>query len=231
MPADRRRDGAGGRVRRAVGDAEIPFLHLAGGEGAAEAGVGRRRARHHQRAARALVEPVDDPRPAGAADAGHLGIAVEEMVGEGPRGAAGAGMHGEARRLVDHHHFGVLVQQAELAGLRGDPLFLRRRRAALDAIAGGDEGRRLRAVPVDGYELVGDPALDLIAGNVEPRGDVAVEPLSRRLGLNRPGGHSATAAAGASRRCGRKLSMAISTMPIEIALSATLKEGQWCMPT
>ena len=83
---------------------------------------------------------------------------------------------------------------------------------------------------------------------------MAVEPLARALRLDGParrfrgeGGRGpgggitrrpspAAASRGSSRDGswawrGRKLSIAISTMPTEMALSATLNEGQWWMPT
>jgi hypothetical protein len=234
MASDRRRDGAGGWGGRAVGDPQIELRDLARGEGAREAGVGGGRARHHQDAARPLVQPVDDAGPARPSHAGHLGVAVEEMVGEGAGGAAGARMDGQARRLVEHHDLGVLMEHVQVPPLGEDPLLLELRRGALDAIARGERSGGLGRAAVHPHETAGDPALDLVAGRVETGGHVAVEPLARRRRLDGPA-HSGTGAAavgsGDSWCRGRKLSIAISTMPTEMALSATLKEGQWWRPT
>jgi hypothetical protein len=143
---------------------------------------------------------VHDARPAGAADAGHLGITVEEMMGQGAGGPAGAGVDGEARRLVEHHQVRVLVEQAEVAPLGHDAVLPGHGRVAVDTVAGGDGGRGLRRPAVDLDEAFVDPLVDLIAGDVEIGGHVAVEPLACRVRIDGPGWaqSAAVAVAGAS---------------------------------
>src|SRR6202035_2611117 len=177
---------------------------------------------------------------AGPADAGHLGVAGEEAMGEGAAGSPRSGMDGQAGRLEEDDQLVVLIEEIEVAGLGEHPLLCGRRRAAVDGVAEAEGQRRADGAAVDPHEPVADPALHLVAGEVETGGDVSVQPLAgarrrdrpRRLegGRRRRGVGRRPGSAAAAARWPRRLSIAISTMPIEMALSATLKAGQWWPP-
>ena len=187
MAADRRVDQAGRGLRRAVDDRQIGLRHPAVGEGAGEAGIGGGGARHHEDAARPLVEPVDDAGPARTADAGHLGVAGEEVVGEGAGGAAGAGMDGEAGRLVEDGEVGILIEDGEVPRLAPYPIVSSLGRLAGDDVACGEEAGRAGRRAVDLDQAVADPSLDLVARQVEARRQRAVEALSGLRRLDGPG--------------------------------------------
>jgi hypothetical protein len=151
-------------------------------------------------------------------------------VGEGAARPARAGVDGEAGGLVQDGDVRVFLEDAEVSLLGEDPLLLRLGRPAVDPVPGGERRGSLGFPSVDEDVAVADPALDLVAGDVEAGGDLAVEALAGLFGGDFPG--VGQPASSCSRcRCGRKLSMAMRTMPIEMALSATLKEGQCQVPT
>ncbi len=150
---------------------------------------------------------------------GHFGIARQEAVHEGAGGLAGSGMHGEARGLVENDEILVGVKDPELAALRLDARIAALRWVPRDLLAGTQQvaGFGLRN-SVDRQVAGTDPLLDLVARQVETLGDGPVEANSRLVSFDPPG-------AGSHGRL-RKESSRISTRPIEIALSATLKSGQ-----
>ncbi len=229
VAADRRVDDAAGGGRLAVDDRQVPLGHGAAGESPAQAKVGGGGARRHHDAAGAAVETVHDSRAARPADPGHLGVARQQQVGEGAGRAAGSRVHRQAGRLVEHDQLRVFVQHRQLACLRHHRFQARRGRTALDAVAGRHHVGGLGRAVVEPDVAGPDPLLDLVAGQLVGGGEMAVEALAgaaARTGADGPG------AGGAQwpRRANR-LSIAISAMPIEIAASATLKDGQWCAPT
>ncbi len=77
---------------------------------------------HDEAAARFLVETMHDPGPLFPADSGKAGAMMEERVDERVRLVAGAGMHHQTRRLVEHEQIFVLKKnlQRNLFGLRLD---------------------------------------------------------------------------------------------------------------
>ena len=109
VPADPRRYRAVTR-HPPVHEREVLALHGACGDLAREIGLRRERARDHQEPARVLVEPVHD---AGARNGCEDGLVREQRVQQGPAPVAGAGMHDETRRLVDHDERAVLVDDRE----------------------------------------------------------------------------------------------------------------------
>ena len=70
---------------------------------------------------------MHDARTRRVADAGHLGIAREEPLHESARSVAGAGMHDETGRLVDHHDIVVGIHDVHCDGVVGRERFVRRR--------------------------------------------------------------------------------------------------------
>ena len=84
---------------------------------------------HDEAAARFLVETMHDPGPLLPANPGKAGAMMEKRVDERVRLVAGAGMHHQTRRLVEHQQIFVLKEnlQRNLLGLRVD-LFQRRDR-------------------------------------------------------------------------------------------------------
>src|SRR3989441_6270477 len=149
---------------------------------------------------------------------------------------AGAGVHHQARRLVEHGEVLILVHEAQLpmsrgvrAGrvLRGE--LDRHYRAALQP----GRGAQRRAVAGDAFG--GDEAGGDSAGQRKLIGDEAVETLG--LGgrdTERDGGHQGSAAlASFARSCARPSSQretASAIAPTVMAESATLKVGQRAEP-
>jgi len=60
-----------------------------------------------------LVEPVDDPGPLDAPNAGKVTAVVEKGVDEGAGGIAGRGVDDKPRRFVDQQQIGVLKHDIE----------------------------------------------------------------------------------------------------------------------
>ncbi len=219
VAADRGLDRAPQRLRSAVYDRQIALLDPPRGEIRGQRAIGLRRPRHDQHAARSLVEAMHDPGAPGAADTRHLGERSQEAVHQRAGRLPGAGVNGESGGLVQHDEIVVAKKHPQLAGLGFDPRIAALRWIPGDALAGAHEVPGLRAENSVESEVAGtDPLLDLVARQVEVERDGAVEPLAR-FGLGDAPG---------ARFHGRlrKVSMRMSTRPIEIALSATLKSGQ-----
>ena len=190
--------------------------------------------RHADPAEAATVDVLDAARRLVALDvrhldrvttAGHLAptpamyaVACDIVQASGP-GLAGAGMDGEPGGLVEHDEVVIAVEHAELARFRLHPGLATRRRIPGDLLAGAQEvpGLRLRDA-VERQVPGANPLLNLVARQVEMNGEGAIEADPRLIGSDTPG-------AGVHGRR-RKESKRISTSPIEIALSATLKSGQ-----
>ena len=79
---------------------------------------------HDEAAARFLVETMHDPGPLFPAIPERLAATMEERVDERVRLVAGAGMHHQPRRLVEHKQIFVLKEnlQRNLFGLSLDLL-------------------------------------------------------------------------------------------------------------
>lgn len=251
MAGDRRLDPTRSRLRTTPGHGEIALADAAGRELAGQDAVCLGGARDHQDTARPDVEPMDDPGSAWAADAADLRKAFEEMMGQGSSASPRAGVNGQAGRLVDRHQPGILVQQAQVAGLGIDAGARGRGRGPADLGAGAQELRGAGCPRADLDPTLVDPSLNLVARNLEGACQETVEPFALRVvgdveapaldrgrtGRRRRGvqvsrrglGQVATSTPpGVDGRVGeRKESRTSSTRPIEIAMSATLKSGQW----
>ncbi len=95
-------------------------------------------------AARVLVEPVDDPRPPHAADAGQAGTAMgDEGVDEGPAGMARCRVDDEAGGFVDDDEIVVLIGDDEIHGFRFRHRIGGRRHVEDEPRPGGDLGGRI----------------------------------------------------------------------------------------
>jgi hypothetical protein len=116
MAPDRCIDGTA--AHEIAGDKRNVFaLHAARRELAHEIGLRFECLRHDQQAGRVLVEPVNDAR---ARNRRELRRVMEERVLQRSGAVAGAGMHDEPGRLVDHHERGVLVDDRERNRFGGD---------------------------------------------------------------------------------------------------------------
>ena len=113
MPVDRGIDGAPGG-HHANADGLVLTIHLVPGDRLRQPRVRERSAGDDQQPARILVEPMDNARPR---QQGEVGVVVQECVLERRPGVAGAGMHDQAGRLIEHDHGLVLVDDLEVDGL------------------------------------------------------------------------------------------------------------------
>ncbi len=109
VPADRRIDASGSRLRTAADEREIPALHLAPSNRLLEAGVRVLGARDDEQAGRVTVETVDDPGTLGVGTAS--GAERQELRQERRAPHSRRGVHGEPGRLVQHEEMLVLVSQ------------------------------------------------------------------------------------------------------------------------
>ena len=141
---------------------DVLALHVAPREVADERGLRLDRARDDHRAARVLVEPMHDAR---ARDAREFRVAVQQRVEQRAVAVAGARVHDEPGRLVDHDHGVVLVQDRErqrlrLVGERGAG----RVGHEHDAFPAGELALRRGRRAVDADAAVVDPRLQAAAG-------------------------------------------------------------------
>ena len=109
MAVDRRIGGAAGH-QRADHHRQVLAMHFARGQLFDQRGVRRQRARDDHDAGGVLVEAVDD---AGARQRVERRIAMQQRIDQRAGRIAGAGMHDQARRLVDDEDVLVLVQHVE----------------------------------------------------------------------------------------------------------------------
>ena len=105
------RDAALLRLRHAGNQRPVDFSRRAFAERARELGGGEARLGDQQTARGILVEPMHQARLLALGVAHHFQHAVDMAHG------AGAALHGEAGRLVQHHHVGVLEQDHLLEGV------------------------------------------------------------------------------------------------------------------
>jgi len=138
---------------------------------------------HHHYTARVAVEPMDDTRPAHAADARERVTAMmDQRVHQRAGPISGPWMHDQARWLVDHNQCLVLVENVE-----GDVLALRLRglgfgqRNAIE-LAGRYLPLWLGHGPsVEGHGTFPDERLDAAAGEI--RGKSSGQPLVEAIAL------------------------------------------------
>ena len=125
--------------------------------------MGEFRLRRHHHARGILVEAVDDPRPALAADAGEAVAAMgEQGVHQRALVVAGRGMDDEPRRLVEHDEVGILVEDGER-----DVLRLR---------GGGDGFRHCQGIGHAGLHGFGRVAHGHVTASCHPVQDQVLDP-------------------------------------------------------
>ena len=185
--AERRLDAAVIVARHAPQHRPVAALQVVRREHLGQSGVRALAFRRQHDAGGVLVEPVDDPRPHLAADAGQPVAAMrDQRVDERAVGLARAGMDDHAGRLVDDDQVGILVQNLQRDVLSDGAGVTDRRKAQNIGCAGADRGGRVAGhLPVLGHRAVEDQRLDagarqrfvrLEAGRQKP-----VEPVGRRV--------------------------------------------------
>lgn len=200
-------------------DRQIVLFDPAGGESSGQRTIGLGGPGDDHRAARPLVQTVHDTGPARAPDAGDLGETPQQPVRESSGGLPGTRVDGEAGRFIEHDQVVVEKEQAELALFRQHAGLAALGWIPRNALAGSHEMPRLGPRDAVHRQVAGaDPLLDLVARQVEMAGQGAIEPDSGFVLADPPG----AAVHGRLRNESRR----ITTRPIEIALSATLKSGQ-----
>ena len=133
---------------------------------------------HQEHPRGAAVEPVDEARPAVSLSRLRPPPGAEEKdVPQGAIAVAGGGMGDEAGRLVHGEEVLVLVEDRERHLLRGvDPPRRERRKVQGDLVAQFQEARGARrGDAVDQDVPRRDPALEGVARQLRPVGEVAAE--------------------------------------------------------
>jgi hypothetical protein len=143
----------------------VDFTRRARTEGFGERGGGEAGLGDEQAAGSVLVEPVHQPRPLAVRITHHLQHAVEMTRG------AGAALHREPHRLVEHKHVVVFVERdrfEKFAGLfvgrvarRTRPGLIEAQRRNAHILPGLEPVFRLGALAVDADLAFADDALDV----------------------------------------------------------------------
>ena len=108
-------DVADQRIGHAPDQGEIGAVHVTGGEGGGQRGVGELGLGHDHDAGGVLVQPMDDPGPALAADPGELVAAMcQQRVDQRAVLVAGGGMHNQTCGLVEDDQVCVLIKDREM---------------------------------------------------------------------------------------------------------------------
>ena len=161
----------------------VDFARRARAEGFGERRRRKARLGDEQAAGGIFVEPVHQPRPLTLRVAHHPQHAVEMARG------AGAALHREPHRLVEHQHVGVFIERD---GLEKFPRFvvcritrcarlgrIEAQRRNADGLAGLEPVLRLGALAIDPHLAFTDDALDV--GEAQTRGSAAREKRSTRM--------------------------------------------------
>jgi hypothetical protein len=185
IATDRGIDDAVDRRRMAPHEGHVAAAGAFGGVARCELGdepVGRLLgASHDEQPGAAGIETVDDPGPGRVTDTGDVGVPGEQPLHQGALHVAGARVNHEGRRLVDHDHRRVLVDDAELDRRIGDGQRdpWDRRLVDLDPLAFDETdlatGRRNT---VDSYAVGGDRRRRMGAADVGDERDDAIEPFA-----------------------------------------------------
>jgi hypothetical protein len=167
-------------------DGQIQLFHLSFRKLTRQATVRRIILGHHDGPGGVLVQPMYDPGPFDAPDAGEMGTIGQERIDEGSRGITGARMHYHACSLVEHHEMGVLIDDIEGDQLRRHTRGFGRWQADGDAIALAKSIARLGRSPIHQNLLLLD---ELLQVGSRMRGElacqIAIKPLADILGCNR----------------------------------------------
>ena len=146
--------------------------------------------RHHHEAGRILVEPVNDARPALAADAGEAVAAMgDQGIDQRTGPVAGGRMNDETRGLFDDDDVVVLVNHGERDRLRAWPCRTRRRHVNLDGSSGIDPMTGIAdRMPVDLDRAGLDQGFQPRARQVgEVAGQQPIEPFAGLIGGHQDG--------------------------------------------
>ncbi len=155
MPADGLVDGgAGGGPPEAEG--QIAARDLAFLQQAHQLHVHLRRARHHQQAARILVEAMNQT---GARHHRQRRIMRQQRILQGVARIAGTGMHDQAGRLVDHQQGLVLIGDAQADRLGFNGRLGRKFRLDAHPLAAGQAFPRSHHAAIEQDRTAADPAL------------------------------------------------------------------------
>jgi hypothetical protein len=186
MAADRSLDHPLCIANTPVHDGQIKLLHLSLCELTRQATVRRIILGHHNGPGGVLVQPMYDPWPLNAPDAGEMGTIGQERIDESSRGIAGARMHHHARSLVEHQEMRVLIDDIEGNRLRRHTRGFGRRQGHSDAIALAKAIARLGRSPIHQNLLLLDELLQVGSRmRRELPCQIAVKPLTGILGCNR----------------------------------------------
>ena len=210
-------------------EAQVVAGHRAPGKLGRERRVGSRALGEDDQAGRALVQAVDDARPAGPAHPRQAWRMGQRGGGERALGLAGSGVCHHPRGLVHDQKVIVLQHDAEGDGLRGQPLRGRRRDLCLETFAPAQPMRRLRGPAVDAHRSRVDQGLEAHARQIgQTGGEPLVEARSccLRSGLRGPAPGGVAGCAHPRGAAGASMLRARSATPTVMAESATLKAGQ-----
>lgn len=134
---------------------------------------------------RAPVQPMNDPRTKRSFDAAERHAKAAERVGDGPRGVAVAGSHGEARRLVDDGEVAAAPEDGQVDRLGQD---------ARVAAGDRDDGPGADADPwgeagaaVDADATFGDEAADLDEPETDAGDEELLQPQAGQVHLDAEG--------------------------------------------
>ena len=140
----------------AFGNRPITPLDAAREHGLAQRAQALGAPRHHEQAARVLVQTLHE---AGAGQMGQFRAPLEQTVDQGAARIAGAGVDDHPRRLVDDDDGGVFVYHAKRDLVDVAPVFAGRADGGdADALAAANGLPRLDAAPVERGRAAADPA-------------------------------------------------------------------------
>ena len=189
---------------------------------------------HHQQPGGVLVQPVNDARTRLAADARQRPAVKQQRVDQRAAGMPGRRMDHQASRLVDHQQVVVFVQDVERQGFGGKLGRTRRRDVQRNGFAPAHPVIGGQRAAGGGRPALLDEPLDLRARQACPRPRPGVGEARRqdlvepRAGIFcRDDQGKPLAGVQFSTLAVRKASKISSPTPTQMALSATLKAGQW----
>ena len=177
MATDRQLDSPRILSRRSARQSEVDALDTVVLELLGQSEMGLIVFRRDQYPGSSAIQTVDDAGSKHAADSGEISAVVKQRIHQGPARMAGARVHHQPSRLVDHDHVLVFVEHVErnlLGHRRGGN---RRRRPGMENVAEGHAlaGTCRTIVQVD--EPIVDPAAR--SGTRDPRngGESSVQAL------------------------------------------------------
>jgi len=166
--------------KESLDEGEVDFCDGTGGKLAGEMGMGGVVPGDHEASAGVLVEPVDDPGPPLAADAGKRGAMRQQGMDQSMAGMAGGGVDHQARRLVEDHDIGVFEEDIERDVLGLEQGGLGGRLGQGDQGAGPDFVARFGGLSLEGGVALPDEGLQAGAREVRQLSrEEPVQPIPR----------------------------------------------------